>query len=356
MGVFQKQGQWYIDYYAQGQRIRERVGLSKRLAERALAARRGEIAQGRFNLQQVRRSPRFEEAAREYLAWAQTNHRSWQWELGAIKHLLASFQGKTLREITPWLVEKYKRERREALVHGRPIRPPTVNRELACLKRLFTLAIQWGKAESNPVRGVKFFPEDGRRERILTPEEIHRLLAACTDHSRPFVLLALNTGMRRGEILELIWDRVDVEQGVITLTRTKSGKGRRVPLNDLMRDTLRRLPRHGPYVFGGARPFGSIKTAFLAACRRAGITGCRFHDLRHTAATYMVLGGQDLATVQEILGHSTVTLTMRYTHPTPESKRRAVASLEALVAAGTGHQVDTRAEGSLVARRVTTVK
>ena len=158
---------------------------------------------------------------------------------------------------------------------------------------------------------MKFFPEGGQRTRILTLEEIARLLTACTAHSRPFVLLALNTGVRRGEILGLTWDRIDLAAGVLTLTHTKNGKGRRIPMNDLVREMLRALPRSGPYVFGGDRPYGAIKTAWRAACRPASLNGVRFHDLRHTAATYMVLGGADLPTVKELLGHSDIALTLR---------------------------------------------
>lgn len=352
MALFEKRGQWYLDYYAAGRRLREKVGRSKRQAQRALAARRGEIAQGRFHLAEVKRSPRFEEIGAEYLAWARANTRAPARVAGLLKQLAGYFAGRTLREITPWLIERYKQERRAATVFGRPIRPTTINRELSCLRRLFNLAVQWGKAETNPVRGVKFFPEDGQCERVLSPEEIQRLLAACSSHSRPLVLLALNTGMRRGEILGLTWERVDLAGGVLTLTHTKNGKVRRVPMNALVRETLRTLPCSGPYVFGGAQPYGAIKTAWLAACRRAGLAGVRFHDLRHTAATYMVLGGLDLVTVGEILGHSSVALTRRYTHPTPESKRRAVGVLEGLTAARTGPQVDTSAGHAVAPRAV----
>ena len=343
MALFEKRGQWYIDYYVEGRRVREKIGPSKRLAGRALTARRGEIITGRFRLDDARRSPRFEELAKEYLAWAKANKRAWRRDETHVAHLRRALDGRRLREISPWLVEKYKRERLAAKVKERPIRPTTINRELSCLRRMFNLARQWGKAEQNPVRGVKFFPEDGQRERILSPDEIQPLLGACTDAWRPIVLLALNTGMRRGEILGLTWEQVDLSHRVITLTKTKSGKIRRVPMNDLVWEALRKLPRTGPTLFGGDRRCGAIRTTWLAICERAGLSGVRFHDLRHTAATYMVLGGQDLATVKEILGHSTVTLTMRYTHPTPESKRRAVGILAELLAARDGHQADTTA-------------
>lgn len=374
MALFQKRGQWYIDYYAEGRRVRERVGVSKRLAERALTARRGEITQGRFKLQDVKRSPRFEQVAEEYATWARAHLRSWLRQSGTLRRLRAYFDGRTLREITPWLIERYKQERLKATVGGRraaptapagrwpaghaagapprPIRPTTINRELACLKRLFNLAMQWGKAESNPVRVVKFFREDGRRERILSAEEITRLLAACGPRLQAIVLLALHTGMRRGEILGLTWEQVDLNRGGITLTRTKSGKVRKVPMNDVVWATLRALPRTGPYVLSGAQRVSDIKSAWRAACRRADLAGARFHDLRHTWASALVAASVDLRIVQDLGGWCSLGMVERYTHPTAEAKRRAVGALTEVFPARDGHQMDTRALRAVAASAV----
>lgn len=354
MAIFQKRGKWYIDYYAEGRRIRESAGASRREAARALAARRGEIVQGRFKLAGVKRSPLFEEAAAEYLAWARANLRAWRRQERALARLRHFFAGRRLRDITAWLIERYKQERLKAMVRGRPIRPTTVNRELACLKRLFTLAIAWGKAESNPVRGVKFFREDGRCERILTPAEIEHLLAACRAPLRPMVVLALHTGMRRGEILGLTWERVEIERGVVTLRRTKSGTERRVPLNADAVEALRGQPRAGAYVFGGEAPYRDNKNGWRSARRRAGLSGVRFHDLRHTWASALVAAGVDLRTVQELGGWCSLAMVERYSHPTPEAKRRAVTALEVAFAARTRHQTDTTAPVAVAARAVST--
>jgi integrase len=352
MAVTLKRGKWYIDYRVEGRRVRECIGHSKRLAERALAARRGEIVQGRFRLAQRRRSPRLEEAADQYLEWASGNTRSARSVAVHLRPLTAYFRGRTLRELTPWLIERYKHDRLAATVHGRAIRPTTINRELSCLRRCVNLQIKWGKAEDNPVSKVAFFPEDGRRERILAPDEIRQLLASCTTHSRPFVVLALHTGMRLGELLGLTWEQVDLRQGVITLMRTKSRKWRKIPINAVGRRVFAAVPRTGPYVFGGGRPFGAIKTAWRAACRRAGLIGLRFHDLRHTWASALVERGVDLRTVQELGGWSSLELVQRYSHPTPDAKRRAVGALEGLFAAESGHQVDTKPQVERTKRRV----
>jgi integrase len=142
------------------------------------------------------------------------------------------------------------------------------------------------------------------------------------------VIVALNTGMRIGEILNLRYDQIDLASGVIIVEHTKNGKIRKIPINSKLHDLLDNAKMIGNFVFGnGINPYGSIKKGFHAAIRRAGIPHLRFHDLRHTFATRLVSNGVDLATVKELLGHSTITMTMRYTHPTPEHKIQAVESL-----------------------------
>ncbi len=213
----------------------------------------------------------------------------------------------------------------------KPIAKATINRELATLKAFFNMAIRDGKTDVNPVKEVKFFKEDNKKERILTPEEIQRLLAECNGHLRPIVQIALNTAMRLREILYLKWCNVDFNRNIIVVTKTKSKKNRNVPMNGLVTETLQGIERKSEYVFCDPKtgePYHSIKTTFGKALKRAGLVGVRFHDLRHSAASMMVESGVDLATVKEILGHSSIEMTMRYTHPTTEGKMNAVKALE----------------------------
>ena len=205
----------------------------------------------------------------------------------------------------------------------KPIAKATINRELATLKAFFNMAIRDGKTDVNPVKEVKFFKEDDKKERILNPEEIQRLLAECNGHLKPIAIIALNTGMRLREILYLKWDNVNFNRNIIivTKTNTKNKKTKRIPMNGLVVETLQGVERKPEYVFcdpktGG--PYHSIKTTFGKALKRAGLEGVRFHDLRHTAATMMVISGVDLVTVKEILGHFSIEMTMHYAHPTAE--------------------------------------
>lgn len=149
---------------------------------------------------------------------------------------------------------------------------------------------------------------------------------------KPILICALNTGMRKGEILGLTWNCVDFKEGFITLLRTKSGKKRKIPISSALRPILEELRNNktGHYVFTsawtGSRYF-DLKRSFPSICKMAGIEDLRFHDLRHTAATRMVSAGIDLVVVQDILGHADIKTTMRYAHPVPERKLLAVEAL-----------------------------
>ena len=210
------------------------------------------------------------------------------------------------------------------------VKPATINRELACLKHMFSLAIKWKMADENPVKEVQLFQEQQIEMRILSREEIDRLVANASPRLKPILLIALNTGMRKGEILHLRSHDVDLDNQFFFLKQTKSNKPRKIPMSGFVTDVLRSIKRTGEFLFANpntGKPLSDLQTPFKAACRRAGISDLRFHDLRHTAATYMVIGGIDLVTVKEILGHATIQMTMRYAHPTPENKRKAVEVL-----------------------------
>jgi len=183
--------------------------------------------------------------------------------------------------------------------------------------------------KKNPVKQIKFYKENNKRLRYLEPEEINRLLQECSEHLRPIVILALNTGMRLGEILNLKWRDIDLDQKLIYIIHTKSGEKREVPLNNLLVKLLEKMKKtseNNDYVFShkNGLPYNRVYKGFKSACKRANIEDFRFHDLRHTFASHLVMNGVDLKTVQELLGHKTFTMTLRYAHLSPDHKRKAV--------------------------------
>jgi len=270
----------------------------------------------------------FAEFAQKYLEYARRNKRSWQRDEQLIANLSRVFGSKRLAEIRSLDVEQYK------LMRCETAQPATVNREVALLKHMFNLGIQWEYTLDNPTRGVKLLREDNIVERILSPEEEERLLAEAHADLKPVLTTAVNTGMRLGELLALTWAEVDLTQRLITVRHTKNGRLRRLPINDGLLEALKAL--HGKsskaeYVFRSPRNGNrrkSVRTAFEAATRRAGFSKLRFHDLRHTFATRLVAAGVDIVTVKELMGHRDISMTMRYAHSAPERSLDAVRRLE----------------------------
>jgi len=232
------------------------------------------------------------------------------------------FSGKYLYGVTSLDIEKFKSQR------AKEVSPATVNRALAVLKSMLNRAVTWGKVDSNPCKAVKKLQENNQRLRFLEREEIGRLLDCCSEHIKPIVVVALNTGMRKGEILGLKWRDIDIKRGIIHLSSTKSGEKREVPMNEVAQKTIIGVLKHpeSQYVFcnGEGKPYGDVKKSFFTAVRKAGIIDFHFHDLRHTFASQLVMSGIDLNTVRELLGHKTMEMTLRYSHLSPDHKKRAV--------------------------------
>lgn len=325
MGVFKRGDAWWIDYYFLGRRKREKIGTSKTLAETVLYKRKLAIAENKFLDIKKESKIKFEDFADEYFTLhSKVNKKSWKdADMGNIKCLKRFFGGRYLHEITPLLIEKFKIER------SKEVMPATVNRALSCLRAIFNKAIKWGKFhDANPVSGVAFFKEPPGRVRFLEKEEIIKLLNNCNDYLKPVVIVALNTGMRRGEIYYLKWHDIDFKRDIIHLYQTKNGEKREVPMNEAVKAALIKVKKNpeSPYVFHNddGRPYYNLRKSFFTACKKAGIIDFRFHDLRHTFASQLVMSGVDLNTVRELLGHKSLEMTLRYSHLSQDHKKRAV--------------------------------
>lgn len=241
----------------------------------------------------------------------------------------------SLAAITPDVVAEY-RDTRLATIGKRtkrPISPATVRLELALLGHLYSTAIkEWGLGlTSNPVQLIRR-PKagEGRNRRLVTDEE-RRLLKACDEHSNPMlgwiVRLALHTGMRQGEILNLTADQVDLDRRVVRLNQTKNGTARTVPLSSVATEVLRNalaspLRMDEALVFPGepghkedkSRTPYTINRVWAQALERAGIQDMRFHDLRHEAVSRLVERGLSDQEVAAISGHKSMQMLRRYTH------------------------------------------
>ncbi|MCX5711589.1 MAG: tyrosine-type recombinase/integrase [Candidatus Omnitrophica bacterium] len=317
--------EWVIDYRVNGRRVRETVSSSRQLAETVFQKRKVEIAENRFLDIKREQRVRFDSFADEYVeVYLKHNSRSWKKaDLHNIKRLKRFFSAKHLHEITPFLVEQFKNKT------SREVSPASTNRALTRLKAIFNKAIAWKKFNGdNPVKSVKFFKEDNARLRFLEKEEICKLIKNCSKTLRAIVIVALNTGMRKSEILNLKWHDIDFKRGNIYLLKTKNGEKREIPMNEEVKGVLIKVRKHpdSPYIFPNefGKPFTNIRKSFFTACKKSNIINFRFHDLRHTFASQLVMCGVDLNTVRELLGHKSLEMTLRYSHLSPEHKKRAV--------------------------------
>lgn len=330
MGIFKKSGNWGIDFYVNGRRKRKIIGSSKALAEKVLKKIQVEIIEGKYL--NVRRNNRikFDEAVAEYTGKHLKLNCSKGWANMSkyiVKQLRLSFGGKYLDEIDSMMIEDYKTER------VKEVSSSTVNNDLAFLKAMFNKIKSWGRFEGeNPVSKVQLLKEDNKRTRYLEKEQIAILVENCAEYLKPIVIMALNTGMRKNEILKLRWEDVNLRRGVIQLLKTKNNKVRYVPINKAVRNMLINIARKDGncYVFTNrkGRPFVDIKKSFKAALSKSGITEFRFHDLRHTFASQLAMNGVDLNTVRELLGHTSLQMTLRYAHLSLDHKKNAVYLLE----------------------------
>lgn len=182
---------------------------------------------------------------------------------------------------------------------------------------------------------MKPFKENRQRVRFLDEDEEAKLKSVFASRHWPQVEIALHTGMRRGEMFNLRWADVDFPNQTITVSQSKSGEMRHIPMNDLVLDVLRRLPSRlkSEWVFPsatGTTPMDGnnfTKRIFNPGVKKAGIENSRWHDLRHTFASRLVMKGNDLRTVQELMGHKKIEMTLHYSHLSPAHKMTAVQTL-----------------------------
>lgn len=343
MAVYKKNNRWFIDYYLpNGKRKREVATIkgvdpqhiNRQDALKCLSIRKGQLAGGKFDIADTKKPVLFERFVTRYLEdYSKPNKKSWTRDITSTNALLKFFSGKNLSQITSWQVEKYKADRqREISRFGREISKSSINRELACLKTMFNKAIDWDFVSENPVRKVKLFPEKPNKLRVVSDHEFQKVYSNTSGFLRPILVTAFNTGMRRGEIFNLKWQDVNLNEGYIIVRESKNNDSRIIPINKVLMESLKSVKNNGSseYVFShsnGNDPVKTFKTAFNSAIRRSGVEKFRFHDLRHTFASNLVMAGVDIVTVQELMGHKSINMTKRYSHPTPEHKKQAVERL-----------------------------
>jgi len=355
MAVYKRKNMWYIDYYinvnGKRERRREPAGGRRDVAENRLREYRELIRQGidpqksqeigdsdsETAIQKIPRKDEdflyFEDFIPVFLELhgkfqslkMQESYRS------SLGHLIPVFNQYRLNRISKVMVQTYMTDRkREGASNA------TVNREVACMKSMLARAVDWEYLEKNPLHGLKLLKEAPIRESYLIDDEAKRLIAVSPPYLRDIIIFALATGMRQSEIFNLRWE--DVRQdgrfsfGSINVVG-KGEKRRIIRMNRTVYELMLRKRREGKseYVFPSPKTgekLVHVDKSFKAALKKAGITNFRFHDLRHTAASWMVQGGADIYAVQTILGHSHIKTTQRYAHQSPEYLGNQISILD----------------------------
>ncbi len=278
-----------------------------------------------------------------------------QYNLDVIRNKLG--EDTRLMQISYKDLETFRNELKQTPTKsGKERSDASVNRCMAALRHMMRKAVSWNMLKMNPFAAGESLAikENNLRFRYLSEDEIEKLLPELKPHLRDIVECGLHSGMRRGEILSLKWAQIRNDH--IYLQKTKSKKSRQVPINDdqavLFKQIRQRQHLTSEYVFTRAGNYITpVNSGFNAALRRAGIEDFRFHDLRHTFASHFIMRGGDLKSLQEMLGHSNITTTMRYAHLSQAHKKEAVNLLNGLTGKNGSSQMVSNSPFPLSAKR-----
>ncbi len=335
MGLYKQGTVWYYELYVDGRRIRKSTGVTnRRVAEDIYAKMKLEIREGRYFQKDQGNKKTFKDMAEKYMAEHSIRKASGsrRRDETSLRKMLPVFGDMLLSQITPAVINKYKQQRLNEGISG-----ASINRELSLAKHAFNIAIrEWEWVKDNPFARVSMEKLPQPRIRYLTHEEFDRLYQACNETLKPIVLFSLQTGARQDNVLSLTWQQVDLHRGVITFEHTKNGERLVLPMNNTIKALFMELNKvrkiRCPYVFPNAAgtkiDASNLRKWFSEACKKAEIKDYHWHDIRHTAASWMVQNGVDLYIVQRILGHKTATMTQRYAHLAPDNLRAGLNALE----------------------------
>jgi len=338
---------WQIDYYDPNDKRVRQVFELKKEAEAGLEKRRTLIRENPKRYLEVQKEKeylfeellcRYQDAYENQIAF-KTGKRFF------IIPWLMYFEEKLLSQITPYNLEMYRNIRKKTPISWKNDKQRTdaaVNRELSALRHMFNKGVEWRMMQSSPFSKVRklFYKENNNRLRYLSKEEIDRLLEVLDDFPRYLkwiVITAIHTGMRRKEILSLLWDQIN--DGFIHLTETKTNEARQIPIDHDLAILFEEINKYrkrqnliSPYVFcdGRGNKFQSVKRSFNSALRKANIRDFTFHDLRHTFASHYLMRGGSLKNLQQILGRKNIKMTMRYAHLSKEFQKEEIQVMNGL--------------------------
>jgi len=351
MGVFQRYkdkdgnptGKWFIRYplgrNEAGKIIYQKmkVGDSKLQAKRVLAKKIAEFEEREKCGTEYIQDISFDKLVEWYLAHpAVKAKKTYDKDTQRSKTLLRHFDHLKVSKIKPYILEAYQQKRLNEISYRKSlVKPATINRELALMKRILNLAKRDGLVRENPCSQISLLPEENKRDRILSSVEFQRLISELREPVKSIVKIAYLTGMRKRELLTLTWDKVNLNEGYIDLDYedTKTREKRRIYFNEELAsifkktNKLRSIKHNSVFIRKNGNPVKSIRSAFELACKRAGIEDFVFHDLRHSFVTNMRKAGIDRTVIMEITGHKTGEMFFRYNTVDESDTREAMNQL-----------------------------
>jgi len=329
VSLYKRGNRWWAYFYLDGIRHQESTGTSnRRLAERIAQQLKDDAVLRRHQLPTADPDMTFDALAARFIANASPRPH----HLVRFKHLLPYFGDRSLRSITKAVVRDY----REARHRAKTLRDATINREVAVLRHLLYWATDEGYLSANPLTRLRLVPERRSPRPVLTVAEEDILLAQAPPHLHELIVLALDTGMRAGELLQQRWEHVDLTRGVLLVSHSKTiqGEGREIPLTTRVQECLStRRKDVGPVFMYGGHGIGSCKTAWGSVVRHLS-RHVRFHDLRHTFNTRLLEAGVLQEVRKALMGHTSGQgVHGVYTHIELPLKRDAIAKLQAWLTA-----------------------
>jgi integrase len=359
MALFKREDSkyWWYKFKFGGKEYRASTKCSnRREAQQIEAARRTQLAKGEVGIEARRTAPAFDRAMQSFLDWQRNEHAAKPATAKRLttssKALLKFFKDKPLDEIEAEDIERYKQwrikqkrlspakvlKKNPKATTDAPLKPATVNRELACLKSLFNRFIKDNVVLKNPVSQVKFLKEESDQMRVVSDEEERLYLMACSQPLRDVATLMIETGMRPEEVFRIERRNVHLDKNYVfnPFGKTKAAK-RKIPLSRKAHEVLRvRLKNtDGEFLFpagrGGndtSKSIVKLNNAHNGAVSRSGVDDFRLYDLRHTFATRAAESGIDLVTLKDLLGHSRLDMVLRYAHPSEAHRFDAIRKIE----------------------------
>ncbi|HVB35580.1 MAG TPA: tyrosine-type recombinase/integrase [Patescibacteria group bacterium] len=328
MSLVKRGNKWWSFIWIDGVRHAQSTGTANRRQAEAVERQiRDQLNEARHRLPQLQPEMTFGKLVARFIAEGIAKPHA----LDRLKHLLPFFGGMPLIDINGSAVRRYRQERHRE----KTLTVATVNRDLSVLRRVLYWGVEEGYLSANPLGRLRMERERRTKRPVMSLREERLLLAASPDHLKRIILCALHTGMRRGEILAQRWEDIDFDHRILYVTHSKTpeGEAREIPLTASLFESLQvhRRPQ-GPIFTYLGDPIKIVKTTWASSLRRAGIRHFRFHDLRHTANTRMMLAGVLQEVRREIIGHTSRRsrdVNDRYTQIELPEKREAIAKLEA---------------------------